>query len=102
MVCNEFNWDTKIPPQMWTKECKYAWKFAIEAITSDPALVCWDSRKQRYIQTDYSNLGMEFVGMQPANDAVSLAAMLREVDGGPCELMRDPPKDDPTKLMAQV
>ena len=69
----------------------------IEAITDDPVLVCWDSRKKYYIQTDYSNLGMGFVGMQPANDAVSLAAIIREMDDGPCKFMRDPSKDNPKK-----
>ena len=68
---------------MWTKECKYAWNFLIESITDDPALVRWDSRKKYFMQLDYSDLGMGFVGIQPANDAVLLAAMLREMDGGP-------------------
>ena len=38
----------------------------------------------------------------PANDAVSLAAMLREMDSGPSEFMRDPPKDDPTKNVPHI
>ena len=80
LICAESLWNKKISHQMWTKKCKDAWKFVIESITVDPAFVCWDSRKKFYIQTDYSNLGMGFVGMQPANDALSLAAMRREMD----------------------
>ena len=74
----------------------------IESITADPALVRWDRRKTLFIQTDYSALVMGFVGRQPANDAVSLAAMLREMDGGPYEFMKDPHTNNPTKLMSQL
>ena len=45
---------------------------------------------------------MGFVGMQPSNNAVSLAAMLREMDGGPCKFMRDPPNNNSTKTMPQL
>ena len=87
---------------MWTKECKYAWKFVIESIIDDLALVRWDSCKKFFIQIDYSALGMGFVGMQPANDAVSLAAILRKMDGGPCKFMKDPPVNNKTKIMPQL
>ena len=99
LICAESLWDKKTPPQMWTKECEDTWKFVIESITDDPALVRWDSRKKFYIQTDYSALGMGFVGMQPANDALLLAAMLHEMDGGTCTFMKDPSNNNPTKLM---
>ena len=68
----------------------------MEAIVSDPVLVRWDHRKRFYLQTDFCAKGMGFVGMQPASDALSMAAMFREIDGGPCKFMRDPPQDDPS------
>ena len=37
-------------------------------------------------------IGMRFVCMQPANDDVSMAAMICEMAGGDCGFMRDPPK----------
>ena len=83
MVCDEFHWDTKITPHMWTRECKDAWKFVIDSIISDLALVHWDHRKTFNLQTDFYKKGMGFVGMQPANNSVSLVAMLRYMDGKP-------------------
>ena len=100
LICAESLWDKKISPQMWTKECKDAWKFVIESITDDTALVRWDSRKKYFIQTDYSALGMGFVGMQPANDAVLLAVILRKMDGGLCKFIKDPPTNNSTKLIS--
>ena len=44
-------------------------------------------KKRLYLCTDYSALAFGFVALQPADDKDSLAAMRREIRGGPCELM---------------
>ena len=36
---------------------------------------------------------MGFVGMQSARDPISMAAIRRKIEGGPCEFLMDPPKD---------
>ena len=42
---------------------------------------------------------MGFAGMQPSSDKISIAAMLREIEGGECEFLQRPPKDEPDKKM---
>ena len=45
---------------------------------------------------------MGFVCMQPDNDDVLMAAMIREMDGCDCKLMGDPPKDMPNPIMPSL
>ena len=45
---------------------------------------------------------MGFVCIQPSNDHVSMADMIREMAGGDYEFMRDPPKDMPNQIMPSL
>jgi len=40
-----------------------------------------------YLKTDFAQVGMGYVGCQPDDDPLSLAAMQREMAGGPCEFL---------------
>ena len=40
--------------------------------------------------------------MQPANDDVSMAAMIRNMAGGDFEFIRDPPNDMPNQIMLSL
>ena len=80
----------KITPDMWTGECENAWNLVITSIVSDPCLNRWDPKKIFYLQSDYCNKGMGFVGMQPVSDEVSLEAMRREMAGGKCKFFSQP------------
>ena len=101
-LTNDYGWDVLVTPDMWSDEAEGAWNLVIDGILSDPCLVRWDSRRRFYLQTDFCALGMAFVGMQPASDTVSLDAMRREMEGGVCEFLRDPPKDKPSAVMPQL
>ena len=87
-LCLE-HYDIVITPVMWTEECASSWQFICTAILADPCLAWYDSRKRCYVRTDFCKDGFGFVCLQPADDAVSLAAMRREMAGGTCEFMRD-------------
>ena len=73
---------------MWTKACNDSWEFIKNAIILDPCLVRFDPCKRIYIRTNYCNKGMGAVVLQPASDPISMAAMMREMQGGPCEFMK--------------
>ena len=83
-------------------DCEDAWKFVIDAIVSNPCIVSWNSKKHFYVQSNFCTKGMGFVGMQPTYDKVSIAAMARDMAGGPCKFMRDPPKDNPKIETSQL
>ena len=51
----------------------------------------FDHKKRLYLRTDYSALSFGYVALQPGDDNSSLAAMHREMRGGPCEFMSDNP-----------
>ena len=54
----------------------------VDAILFGLCLQRWNSRLRFYIQTDFYAAGMASVGMQLANDTISLDAMYREMAGG--------------------
>ena len=56
-----------------------------------PCLARWDSRYHFYIQTDFCIKSMDFVGMQLAQDAISMSAMRQEMEGCKYEFLTDPP-----------
>ena len=101
-ITNTNKWDTKITPELWTKEAEASWKFVIEVIISDPYLARYDHRKRTYIQPGFCQIGMAFVAMQPVRDEASMATMLSEMKGGTCEFLKDPPKDNPTQIMLRL
>ena len=74
---------------MWKTACQEAWQFIITAILDDPCLARYDARKRCYVSTDFCKDGFGFVCLQPTDDQVSLAAMLLEMPGGPCEFLSD-------------
>ena len=86
----------------WSEVPEEAWRAVMDDILSDPCLQRWNSRLRFYIQTDFCAKEMVFVGMQPANDAVSLDAMRREMAGGECEFLKDPPKGSPKDLVPKL
>ena len=81
-ITNSYEWDNNITPELWTKDTDDAWNFVIDAIVSDPCLALWDSRYRFYLLSDFCSKGTGFVGMQPAHDPVSMAAMRHEMEGG--------------------
>lgn len=60
------------------------------ALLSDPCLKRFDARKRVYLLTDFSKHGFGYCATQPGDDPPSLAAMRREMEGGPCEFMLPP------------
>ena len=56
-----------------------------KAILTEPVLQRIDRTKRQYLRTDFCALGFGFVVLQPGNDAASLEAMQREIDGGECK-----------------
>ena len=57
----------------------------LNAVMSDPVLKRADINKRFYVRTDASSVGHGNALLQPGDDATSLAAMNREINGGPCE-----------------
>ena len=57
----------------------------LDAFLADPCLSCFDPDKQCYLLTDWSALGFGAVLLKPSDDALSVAAMKREMAGGSCE-----------------
>ena len=57
----------------------------IMAILSDPCLACFDYTKRPYLLIDFSKKGFGYNLCQPADDAASMSAMRREMEGGDCE-----------------
>ena len=78
---------------------KMAWKSVIEVIVLDPCLARRDFYLRFYIQADFCAKGMGFVGMQLANNEVSIAAMYREMAGGKYKFWRDQPREDSERTM---
>jgi hypothetical protein len=72
---------------MWTDACAEAWAFIKNSILSDPCLKRYDHRRRFYLKYDFSAFGMGYIGMQPDDDDDSIAAMNREIAGGPCEFL---------------
>lgn len=60
-------------------------KDMIQAIIKDPCLMRWSPTKRSYLRTDACARGFGAVLLQPDDDDASLAAMNREIEGGPCE-----------------
>ena len=81
------DYDHTITPEDWTATCKAQWEFIKKSILSDPCLAQYDPNKRIYLKTDFAVVGMGYVVCQPANDEVSMAAMEREAQGGPCEFL---------------
>ncbi|KAL3785603.1 hypothetical protein HJC23_004751 [Cyclotella cryptica] len=73
----ECNIDTDTAPPVRSKA----------SILSDPCCAQYDHRKRFYLKTDFAQVGMGYIGCQPDNDDASLAAMHREVGGGPCKFL---------------
>eukprot|EP00970_Alexandrium_tamarense_P020839 scaffold15742_cov228-Alexandrium_tamarense.AAC.1 len=80
-------YDAPILPEMWTDACAEAWAFIKNSILSDPCLKRYDHRRRFYLKYDFSAFGMGYIGMQPDDDDDSIAAMTREIAGGPCEFL---------------
>ena len=81
------DYDAPITAEMWTDDCRKQWSFIKNSILADPCCAQYDPNKRFYLKTDFAQTGMGYVGCQPDNDPVSLAAMLREAEGGPCEFL---------------
>ena len=64
----------------------------LQALLADPCIARFDPELRCYLTTDFSALGFAYVLCQSDSDVESLAAMRREVAGGPCEFLR--PKSD--------
>ena len=60
----------------------------LQALLADPCLMRYNPEKRCYLRTDFSSLGFGTVLLQPDDDEASLAAMKREMEGGPCEFMQ--------------
>ena len=60
----------------------------IMAILSDPCLARFDYTKRPYLMTDFSKKGFGYNLCQPADDAASMSAMRREMEGGDCEFLK--------------
>ena len=67
----------------------------LNAILVDPCLKRYDHTLRCYLRTDWSRFGFGYALCQPDDDEASLAAMRREISGGPCEFMK---KDAKCKL----
>ena len=75
--------------ELLTKEEHYkAQEDLTMAILSDPCLAHFDYKKRSYLLTDFSKKGVGHNLCQPADDAVSMAAMRREMEGGDCEFLK--------------
>ncbi|KAL3787769.1 LOW QUALITY PROTEIN: hypothetical protein HJC23_009820, partial [Cyclotella cryptica] len=86
LLCQQ-DYNTVLTSSMWTPSCQSQWDFMKQSILSDPCCAQYDHRKRFYLKTDFAQVGMGYVGCQPDNDDASLAAMHREVCGGPCEFL---------------
>jgi hypothetical protein len=91
VITNSYEWNTNITSKLWSKDTKDTWNCFIPAIVSGPCLARWDSQYRWYIQTEFCSLSMAFVGMQPAQDSVSMTAMLNEMKRGLYKFLKDPP-----------
>jgi hypothetical protein len=82
-------WDDPITESNWTQERKEAWENCKQSVLADPCIQQYDAGKRVYLCTDFAKRGMGVAACQPANDEISLAAMKREMLGGPCEFFTD-------------
>ena len=101
-ITNSYKWDAKITPELWSKDSKNAWKVVIQAIMSGTYLTCWDSRYRVYIQTNLWIIDMDYGGMQPDRDFISMTVMMTEIKGGPCKFRNDLPVDDLSQDMISL
>ena len=62
-------------------------------------LTMWDPRYQFYIKTNFCELGIGFIGMQPARDSISMAATCNKMKAGPCEFLKDSTASNPSQVM---
>ena len=61
-----------IPSTRWTSELLDLFEFLKVAITSSPVLARYDSSLPTFLKTDWSDVGIGFIIMQPTNDKMSL------------------------------
>ena len=59
----------------------------IVSLLADPCLTRYDPNLLRYLSTDFSDIGFGYSLTQPSCDAVSLAAMNREITWDICEFL---------------
>ena len=71
----------------FSPEAKAAFDDIRQSILSDPCLKRFNHRRRLYLKTDFSSYGFGYVAMQPSDNAASLSAMRREMEGGPCEFL---------------
>ena len=81
------DYEATIKPESWTVECQNEWEFMKQSILSDPCCAQYNPDLRFYLKTDFAQVGMGYVGCQPDDDPLSLAAMHREMAGGPCEFL---------------
>lgn len=61
----------------------------LQALLADPCLARYNHKLRCYLRTDWSRFGFGYVLCQPDSEhEESLAAMRREMQGGPCEFMK--------------
>ena len=70
---------------MWNKDAQDSFDDLRQAILKKPVLQRFDRGKRVYIRTDFSTIGMGVVALQPEDTPDAIAAMEREIAGGPCE-----------------
>ena len=70
-----------ITPQIWTPAVAASWNGIKESILGDPCLARFDHRKLTVIRTDFSAAGFGYVLLQPADDPVSIDAMMKCMEG---------------------
>ena len=81
------DYNAELTAGQWTSACRKQWDFIKTSILADPCCARYDPTKRFYLKTDFAQIGMGYVGCQPDDDPISLAAMLREAEGGACEFL---------------
>ena len=71
-----------IPQMAWTPALISTFDNLKIAVTSDPCLARFDESLPIFLKTDWSNQGMSFILMQPADDAASKEALRILEEGG--------------------
>ena len=72
-----------IPLEAWSPALQGRFADLKKAVTSDPCTARFDSSVPIFLKTDWSNVGMSFVVMQPADDEASRTALEILEAGGP-------------------
>ena len=73
---------------LWTDKAQASMDDLKKSVLDDPCLKRYDHRKLLVLMTDFSAKGFGYVACQPADDAVSLAAMAKRVTGGSFEFLK--------------